>query len=737
MNEINYLKTWIINELKRLEKTIKKSSGGGTIESIKINGTELPVVDKSVDIPASSTNQTGVLTSDDYTRFDNISSSVETVVDNAISDHNTSSQSHQDIRTSISTINGKIPEQASTSNQLADKNFVNSSVATNTSYFLATLDIIEDLHLTYDATMLQVITALNSYSFASVKTNNDYCNVITQDNIGNTVFERFKWNSQESTFKYEFSLNNSSFTAVQWASINSNATAENIAQIALNALAITSLQSDVAGKVSKAGDTMTGRLLNNHSIALSDWNGQDTRYHWGFRQDSTQMAIRRWNADLTDSTYVLNFNTSNNAFFRGTIFNKNQSTYELVNSNEAQQLIDSTVANYLPLTGGEITGDITFQGQPNTQQYIKFFKDSTSLNCFAIRNPYGGGQIDIGLYSRSTNDYTPKIVITNNSLVVDNNLKVYEISSTAANKYQTKTEVDQSLQNYLPLAGGTMTGDLNIDNSAGVVLFPSGSENYRGRIKAMGAYYGFQSSANGGSSWADSLKLYVAQDKAIFQRNNIYTGQTEDEDHRLQDGADVDNKLANYLPLVSDTQKTIVTTPPDGIVFRRNSSNGGMFIDFYSNNSTSIGWRFGSERDNNFYLGYTTNGMTSDSPKSRLYTNGDLCISGNVYANGTSIAIAKKLATTEEINTPTISTSATLVGGITHLNVLGSIDYATITLPTNSGTAEYNGTFTSTTSGDITVSLPLTFWDGDTDIVAGKSYSFSIQNGVGFIIQLD
>lgn len=373
-------------------------------------------------------------------------------------------------------------------------------MATNTGYFLATLDIIEDLHLTYDATMSQILSALEAYEFASEKTNNDYCNVITQDSVGNTLFMRFKWNGKEDTFKYEFALNNSSFTAVQWEAINSNATAENIAQIALNALAITALQSDVAGKVAKTGDTMTGRLLNNQSIALSDWKGEDARYHWGFRQDSTQMAIRRWNADFSDSTFVLNFNTSNNAFFRGTIFNKNQSTYELVNSNEAQQLIDSTVANYLPLaggtmtgdvkfvkqeevsiefeagnavkwrmwkpttsgsiyfqiksgnswstrmqisstgevrimgpvynnnqiinplvnseevksiclplTGGEITGDVTFQGQPNTQQYIKFFKDNTSLNCFAIRNPYGGGQIDIGLYRRSTGAYVEGI----------------------------------------------------------------------------------------------------------------------------------------------------------------------------------------------------------------------------------------------------------------------------------------------------------------------------------------
>ena len=40
----------------------------------------------------------------------------------------------------ISTINSKIPSQATSSNQLADKNFVNSSISTNTAYFDGTWD---------------------------------------------------------------------------------------------------------------------------------------------------------------------------------------------------------------------------------------------------------------------------------------------------------------------------------------------------------------------------------------------------------------------------------------------------------------------------------------------------------------------------------------------------------------------------------------------------------------------
>lgn len=123
----------------------------------------------------------------------------------------------------ISTIQGKIPAEATSSNKLADKNFVNSTVATQTANFLATLDAHDDLGLTKPATSSQIVTALNSYSFAS-KTNNDYCYVINADGIGNTLYDRFKWNASTSTFAYEYTLNNSSFTSSQWTTINSGLT---------------------------------------------------------------------------------------------------------------------------------------------------------------------------------------------------------------------------------------------------------------------------------------------------------------------------------------------------------------------------------------------------------------------------------------------------------------------------------------------------------------------------------
>lgn len=110
----------------------------------------------------------------------------------------------------ISDINDKIPSQASSSNQLADKNFVNSSIATNTANFIGTFNSVAELE-----------------AYSGTLTNNDYAFVQTTDSAGNTLYDRYKWNGNEWLFEYE--LNNSSFTASQWATINSGGTSADVA----------------------------------------------------------------------------------------------------------------------------------------------------------------------------------------------------------------------------------------------------------------------------------------------------------------------------------------------------------------------------------------------------------------------------------------------------------------------------------------------------------------------------
>ena len=60
----------------------------------------------------------------------------------------------------IDAIEEKIPEQASSSNQLADKQFVNSSIQTSTAEYKGAFNSVSDLHLTVAATRLQIAAAL-------------------------------------------------------------------------------------------------------------------------------------------------------------------------------------------------------------------------------------------------------------------------------------------------------------------------------------------------------------------------------------------------------------------------------------------------------------------------------------------------------------------------------------------------------------------------------------------------
>ena len=90
--------------------------------------------------------------------------------------------------------------------------FVNSSIATNTANFMGTFTLESE--------------------FPAEATNNDYLFLDTVDEEGNKIFKRYKYVESSAAWKYEYTLNNSSFTAAQWAAIQSGITAEIVNDIA-------------------------------------------------------------------------------------------------------------------------------------------------------------------------------------------------------------------------------------------------------------------------------------------------------------------------------------------------------------------------------------------------------------------------------------------------------------------------------------------------------------------------
>jgi len=141
------------------------------------------------------------------------------------------------VASDVSDIQDLIPTQATSVNQLADKDFVNSSISTNTANFLGTYDAETDLGFTsaqVDAftdppgstTEGDVGTAIANKLTALSKTatNNDYVFVTVDKSttVDTDWYWRFKYNG--TAWVYEFTLNHSSFTSAQWSAINSGIT---------------------------------------------------------------------------------------------------------------------------------------------------------------------------------------------------------------------------------------------------------------------------------------------------------------------------------------------------------------------------------------------------------------------------------------------------------------------------------------------------------------------------------
>ena len=163
----------------------------------------------------------------------------------------------------IAAINSLIPSATSTSNQLADKSFVNSSIQTATANFRGNW-----------ASWSAVPTSANDYpeDYAGSKTPtvNDY--LVVQDASGYTGQTldgtwRFKYSGDWATdgksgWLPEYQVNETPMTSDQLAALNSGITAAGVTQIATNTSAI-------AGKQ----DTLTAGpniQINGNTISATD-----------------------------------------------------------------------------------------------------------------------------------------------------------------------------------------------------------------------------------------------------------------------------------------------------------------------------------------------------------------------------------------------------------------------------------------------------------------------------------
>lgn len=234
INQENYRATQAEEELLRAienEETRAKNSENALQNSInslssqeedRAKIAEQSLYDKiDQDILTEKTRAEGI----EQSLLDKINSDIQTEKERA-------EAAEQANANNISDIQSKIPEAASASNQLADKNFVNSSVATSTATFHGSKNLIDDLSLTVSASHADIEAALATI-FTSGIDNNDYCFVrvptSNEDSSEIAFTERYKFNG--TRWYFEYVLNTSGFSSSQWDAINSGINAENLASI--------------------------------------------------------------------------------------------------------------------------------------------------------------------------------------------------------------------------------------------------------------------------------------------------------------------------------------------------------------------------------------------------------------------------------------------------------------------------------------------------------------------------
>lgn len=146
-----------------------------------------------------------------------LSADIEEVSTQLQQEMNTRVQEHTEIQNEITTINSKIPNQASSTNQLADKAFVNSTINSNVAFFKGNFATYADLM----AVQWQTVNS----ALATYVTNNDYAYVESDETRDNEAWRYiYVKDNIVSEWQPQFRVNETPFTQAQLDAINSGAT---------------------------------------------------------------------------------------------------------------------------------------------------------------------------------------------------------------------------------------------------------------------------------------------------------------------------------------------------------------------------------------------------------------------------------------------------------------------------------------------------------------------------------
>ena len=416
-------------------------------------------------------------------------------------------------------INAKIPAAASAQNQLADKQFVNSSIATNTATYRGAYNLVSDLSLTTSATQQQVAAAL-ALAIATAD-NNDYAFVqVPVADVSPTVIarvDRYKFDGTDWAFEY--SLNNSGFTAAQWDALNSGITSGLVTKL-INLPTESELTTLLNGKqavIADLGDIRSGAAAGATAYQKPVGGIPDTDLSAAL-QTALASFITKAVTDLT------------NYYLKSDTYSKNEVDQLIAAINQFELVSVQT----LPTASASTMGKLYFvpSSDPQTSnikdEYITLSVTENDTTTYYWEQ-IGSTEINLtNYYTKSQTDAAITAALNTALASYSTTTQVGTLISTAINSalaaYATKEYVGQQVQEYAGSFRGTYDSLVELEATVGnhhndyawVKVTDSDGDNDYDRYKYNGSAWVYEYRLNNThftSAELDSIKSGMTQAK--------------------------------------------------------------------------------------------------------------------------------------------------------------------------------------------------------------------------------
>lgn len=338
-----------------------------------------------------------------------------------------------------------------------------------------------------------------------------------------------------------------------------------------------------------------GNIRTSGWLTFEDNEWTDTGWTYKDAKGSIKVlsVINETNNKPTSYGSVLQFNSrqghwctqiwcdqTNAAGVIGTLRFRTTKSYTSTEWNPWTALVTtSDLGNYLPLTGGTLSGNLTINTVGSTtfvinnndtngsETFMRVLRKGTASAAIGFRDSLGAY-----IYNYNSNKY----------LFIDNDGYARVGTTSGSTRLALITDIP-TVSGYLPLTGGTLTGTLSINSGGSESLIINNSAS------AGEAYVvtKTQGTTRGVMGWNSSLGMFLQDNRGYtfsVKADGVYFGASSSTLTKLPTSTD----LSNYLPLTGGnlTGKLSIKSSGSNLLILDSSSSTESVIHFLRSSTT-------------------------------------------------------------------------------------------------------------------------------------------------------